>query len=43
MSQILFRNINLNRIDKINRDVTKIETYKDPIALEKFRKKNKKK
>ena len=43
MSQILFRNINKNRIDKINKDVAKIETYKDPIALEKFRAKNKKK
>lgn len=43
MSQILFRNINKNRIEKINSDVSKVDAYKNLTALEKFRAKNKKK
>ena len=37
MSEILFRNINDNRINKINEDVVKLDTYKDVTALQKSR------
>jgi hypothetical protein len=40
LSEILFRNINKNRIDKINKDVVKLESYKDINALQKSRKKS---